>query len=191
MALIANSLRVDHELATAYIPDGKLSLFVGMSVFKKLKTQNCSKDLKLTWFQGVNLYVILHYDKPKKRKKAPNQPELAAVRKAARLEATRKHRWENEEPLREKARAIKASGCVSEEQAERTKKAHATYRAKHQAHLAFKQRLRRQEAFIAKHGIEAYRERIAAETARANAVLRAEQVARDLERLRQTRPAAT
>lgn len=46
-------------------------------------------------------------------------------------------------------------------------------------------------AFIAKHGIEAYRERIAAETARANAVLRAEQVARDLERLRQTRPAAT
>jgi hypothetical protein len=37
----------DHELATAYIPDGKLSLFVGMSVFKKLKTQNCSKDLKV------------------------------------------------------------------------------------------------------------------------------------------------
>jgi hypothetical protein len=32
--------------------------------------------------------------RPKKRKKAPNQPELAAVRKAARLEATRKHRWE-------------------------------------------------------------------------------------------------
>ncbi|KAJ7721410.1 hypothetical protein B0H14DRAFT_3520645 [Mycena olivaceomarginata] len=131
MALIANLLRVDHELATAYIPDGKLSLFVGMSVFKK------TEDAEL--FQRSQ-----DYDKPKKRKKAPNQPELAAVRKAARLEATRKHRWENEEPLREKARvrmaarrqAIKASGCVSEEQAERTKKAHATYRAKYKPHVA-------------------------------------------------------
>ncbi|KAJ7841071.1 hypothetical protein B0H14DRAFT_3457689 [Mycena olivaceomarginata] len=189
MALIANSLRVDHELATAYIPDGKLSLFVGMSVFKKLKTQNCSKDLKLTWFQGVNLYVILHYDKPKKRKKAPNQPELAAVRKAARLEATRKHRWENEEPLREKARAIKASGCVSEEQAERTKKAHATYRVKHisPSNKGCVDKKLLSPSTALKHIVNASLQRQLAPTR----VLRAEQVARDLERLRQTRPAAT
>jgi hypothetical protein len=47
VALIANSFRVDHELATAYIQDGKPSLFVCMSVLRKLKRQNCSKDVKV------------------------------------------------------------------------------------------------------------------------------------------------
>ncbi|KAJ7781682.1 hypothetical protein B0H14DRAFT_2631029 [Mycena olivaceomarginata] len=165
-----------------------------MSVLRKLKRQGCSKDVKLTWFRAqisthyCHLYQVVPPSIPllevhKTTKKAKQRPELSAVRKAARLEATRKHRWENEEALREKARvrmaahrqAIKDSGCVSEEQAERIKKAHAAYRAKHQPHLAFKQRLRRQDlsvrAFIAKHGIEAHRARIAEATARANAVL--------------------
>ncbi|KAJ7801749.1 hypothetical protein B0H14DRAFT_3489221 [Mycena olivaceomarginata] len=78
---------------------------------------------------------LWEYDSPQNHKKAKQRPELSAVRKAARLEATRKHRWENEEALREKARAIKDSGCVSEEQAEHIKKAHEAYRAKYELRL--------------------------------------------------------
>ncbi|KAJ7201968.1 hypothetical protein B0H12DRAFT_1244102 [Mycena haematopus] len=65
--------------------------------------------------------------------------------------------------------AIKASGEVSEEHAAAVKNAHANYRAKHREHLAFKQRLRRQKAYIAKYGEQAYRDRIAGEQARADA----------------------
>ncbi|KAJ7848833.1 hypothetical protein B0H14DRAFT_3452874 [Mycena olivaceomarginata] len=83
----------------------------------------------------------------------------------------------NEQELREKARvrmaarraAIKAEDQVSEEYAARVKKAHATYRAKQSKLLAFKQRLRRQSAFIAKYGKQSYLDRIAAERARDDA----------------------
>ncbi|KAJ7796128.1 hypothetical protein B0H14DRAFT_2620220 [Mycena olivaceomarginata] len=73
--------------------------------------------------------------------------------------------------LGQRRKAIKDSGEVSEEYANRVKEAHAR-KAKY---LAFKQRLRRQEAFIAKHGNEAYRERTARENARAAAASQAVQ----------------
>ncbi|KAJ7364788.1 hypothetical protein DFH08DRAFT_799103 [Mycena albidolilacea] len=83
----------------------------------------------------------------------------------------------HKDELREKAKvrmavrrqAIKASGEVSEEHSIRVKAAHAKYRAKNAKFLAFKQRLRRQEAFIAKYGVEAHRKRIASETAKGHA----------------------
>ncbi|KAF8142332.1 hypothetical protein K438DRAFT_1784873 [Mycena galopus ATCC 62051] len=79
----------------------------------------------------------------------------------------------NKEELREKARirmaarrrAIKDSGEVSQEHADHVKQAHTTKGE----YLAFKQRLHRQQAFIAKHGNEAYRARTTRETARADA----------------------
>ncbi|KAJ7718099.1 hypothetical protein B0H14DRAFT_3521802 [Mycena olivaceomarginata] len=72
----------------------------------------------------------------------------------------------NEQELREKARA---EDQVSEEYAARIKKAHTTYRAKQSKLLAFKQRLRRQNAFIANYGKQSYLDHIAAERARDNA----------------------
>ncbi|KAJ7872364.1 hypothetical protein B0H14DRAFT_3439044 [Mycena olivaceomarginata] len=115
-------------------------------------------------------------DGPQKRKKHQGRRSDNPAAKAARCEADRNYRWKNEEELREKARvrmaarraAIKEEG-QSEEYAAGVKKAHATYRAKQSKLLAFKQRLRRQKAFIAKYGQQAYLNRIAAERARDDA----------------------
>ncbi|KAK6968965.1 hypothetical protein R3P38DRAFT_3244291 [Favolaschia claudopus] len=86
-------------------------------------------------------------------------------------------RGRNEDILREKARlrmaahrqAIKDSGERSDANAESVKKAHQAYRNKNARYLAFKQRLRRQEAYIQKYGAEAYHERSVREQARAEA----------------------
>ncbi|KAK7053875.1 hypothetical protein R3P38DRAFT_2761588 [Favolaschia claudopus] len=102
---------------------------------------------------------------------------LSPAAKAAQLEASRKYRWKNEDALREKARirmaarrqAIKDAGEKSDAYAEGVKTAHQKYRAKNSRYLAFKQRLRRQEAYIAKYGAEAYQDRSARDQARAEA----------------------
>ncbi|KAJ7186262.1 hypothetical protein B0H12DRAFT_1083198 [Mycena haematopus] len=113
---------------------------------------------------------------------APTHPSSLSVR--------------NEDELREKARlrmaarrqAMKMSGAVSDETAASIKQAHANYRAKYEPKfrcysrkilicillrnakfLASKQRLRRQNAFIATHGVDAHRARMAAERAKEDA----------------------
>ncbi|KAJ7262796.1 hypothetical protein B0H12DRAFT_1069222 [Mycena haematopus] len=94
---------------------------------------------------------------------APTHPSSLSVR--------------NEDELREKARlrmaarrqAMKMSGAVSDETAASIKQAHANYRAKNAKFLASKQRLRRQNAFIATHGVDAHRARMAAERAKEDA----------------------
>ncbi|KAJ7895602.1 hypothetical protein B0H14DRAFT_2558662 [Mycena olivaceomarginata] len=81
--------------------------------------------------------------RPKNAIKGGHRPKLSPAKAAAQLEADRKYRWNsfvprNEDVLREKAKvrmakrrqAIKDSGKVTQEQADRTKKAHATYRVK-------------------------------------------------------------
>ncbi|KAJ7342700.1 hypothetical protein DFH08DRAFT_811044 [Mycena albidolilacea] len=109
----------------------------------------------------------------KNTKTTTKRRQPSAARKAAQLEAGQNYRWRHEDELREKAKvrmavrrqAIKASGEVSEEHSIRVKAAHA----KNAKFLAFKQRLHRQEAFIAKYGVEAHRKRIAGETAKGHA----------------------
>ncbi|KAK7015058.1 hypothetical protein R3P38DRAFT_3205089 [Favolaschia claudopus] len=118
----------------------------------------------------------LHLDSAAKQaKKPPIKRQLTPATKAARLEASRKYRWNNEDVLREKARmrmaALKESEGTSHASAESVKKAHKNYREKNGKFLAFKQRLRRQEAYIAKYGAEAYHVRAAREQARAEAAM--------------------
>ncbi|KAJ7309198.1 hypothetical protein DFH08DRAFT_1088334 [Mycena albidolilacea] len=131
-----------------------------------MKTQTSPIDPELSQNSSMN--------KVKTSQKRRPQSESAKV---ARREANRTYRWKNEDQLREKARvrmaarrqAIKESGQLSDEGAALIKQAHAKYRAKNQDYLRFKARLRRQEAFIANHGIEAHRKRIAEERARDDA----------------------
>ncbi|KAJ7154822.1 hypothetical protein C8R46DRAFT_1041794 [Mycena filopes] len=88
----------------------------------------------------------------------------------------------NEDELREKARlrmaerraGMKAEGVVSDSHAAGVKLANATYRARHRDLLAFKQRQRRQDAFISKYGRQAYQDRLAREKAKADAAMDAE-----------------
>ncbi|KAJ7796850.1 hypothetical protein B0H14DRAFT_2619515 [Mycena olivaceomarginata] len=70
--------------------------------------------------------------------------------------------------------AMKAEEYASEEHAVSVKDAHAAYRVKNREILAFKARVRRQNAFIAKHGIQAHHDRIAKERASADAAWQAQ-----------------
>ncbi|KAJ7876166.1 hypothetical protein B0H14DRAFT_3436819 [Mycena olivaceomarginata] len=115
--------------------------------------------------------------KPQLAKKSSSRRSDTPVAKAARHESSRNYRWKNEEEHREKARiqmakrraVMKAEGYVSEEHTISTKEAHTAYRAKNRELLASKARVRRQNAFIAKYGIQAHRDRIAKERAREDA----------------------
>ncbi|KAK7050120.1 hypothetical protein R3P38DRAFT_2763170 [Favolaschia claudopus] len=128
---------------------------------------------------GLLYNLVLARSGTKQAEKSQTSRQLTPAAKAARLDASRKYRWKNEEILREKARtrmaarrqAMKDSTGVSEAYAEGVKKAHETYRNKQRKYLAFKQRLRRQEAYIAKYGAEAYHTRAAQDQARAEAAL--------------------
>ncbi|KAJ7797033.1 hypothetical protein B0H14DRAFT_2619399 [Mycena olivaceomarginata] len=176
---IANSLRGDRKLVTGYCLTQKLFPSFHMAISAKLRRQNCyihvlvRTQAPYSNFPDINTVLA----SPQNPKKSRNRRPPSAFAKAAHLETSRKYQWNNEEKLREKSRirmaarrkAIKDSGEVSEEYANRVKEAHAR-KAKY---LAFKQRLRRQEAFIAKHGNEAYRERTARENARAAAASQA------------------
>ncbi|KAJ7898153.1 hypothetical protein B0H14DRAFT_2557199 [Mycena olivaceomarginata] len=176
---IANSLRGDRKLVTGYCLTQKLFPSFHMAISAKLRRQNCYIHVSVRTqapysnFPDINTVLA----SPQNPKKSRNRRPPSAFAKAAHLETSRKYQWNNEEKLREKSRirmaarrkAIKDSGEVSEEYANRVKEAHAR-KAKY---LAFKQRLRRQEAFIAKHGNEAYRERTARENARAAAASQA------------------
>ncbi|KAJ7936117.1 hypothetical protein B0H13DRAFT_2304191 [Mycena leptocephala] len=127
-----------------------------------MKSQTSSLDSTL-----VNSDVAASHQKSQTRK-IPSE-----ARKLSQREASAKYRWKNEEELREKARIRMANRClkvkqeefVDEDLAARTKLAHANYRKKHAGLLAFKQRVRRQEAFIAKHGLRAHQDRIAKQRA--------------------------
>ncbi|KAJ7144561.1 hypothetical protein C8R44DRAFT_865468 [Mycena epipterygia] len=104
-------------------------------------------------------------------------PALSKSDRAARREASQKYRWKNEDKLREKARlrmaarreAVKNQEDLLEGHVNRVKEHQATYRKKHADMLAFKQKRRRQEAFIAKYGREAFHERLHKEQAAADA----------------------
>ncbi|KAJ7019710.1 hypothetical protein C8F04DRAFT_1197420 [Mycena alexandri] len=151
-----------------------------------MQTQVCSIDPQL-----------VPPDKSPQAKQSGTRRRKSTAAKAAHAEASRKYREKHEDELRERARirmaqhraAIKATGEVSEERAAGIKNAHATRRD----FLAFKQRLRRQEAFLAKHGQDAYRARCARERAKADAAADAlwrAQVAQDEANRRAARQAA-
>ncbi|KAJ7830048.1 hypothetical protein B0H14DRAFT_3465086 [Mycena olivaceomarginata] len=70
--------------------------------------------------------------------------------------------------------AMKAEEYASEEHTVSVKDAHAAYRVKNREILAFKARVRRQNVFIAKHGIQAHHDRIAKERASADAAWQAQ-----------------
>ncbi|KAJ7078691.1 hypothetical protein B0H15DRAFT_954372 [Mycena belliarum] len=99
--------------------------------------------------------------------------KLSPAALASHRLSSQKYRWNNEQELREKARvrmavrrqAMKAGGLVSPEDAARTRAHHAAYREKKGPLLAFKQRRRRQDAFIAKYGDQAYTEHLRKEAA--------------------------
>ncbi|KAJ7788724.1 hypothetical protein B0H14DRAFT_2627986 [Mycena olivaceomarginata] len=116
-----------------------------------MKTQTSSIDPKLSQDESSQ-----------KAKSSPKRLKSSVVAKVTHREACRKYRWKRRQ-------AIKDAGCVSEEAAACTKAAHARYRAKKRKYLAFQQRLRRQETFIAKHGVQAHRERLAQNTSREDA----------------------
>ncbi|KAJ7302569.1 hypothetical protein DFH08DRAFT_977699 [Mycena albidolilacea] len=84
--------------------------------------------------------------------------------------------------------SIRAEGQVSDDYAAGIKQAHTNYRSKHRELLAFKARLRRQTAFVAKHGREALLDRIAKERARADAAWEAQQA--EIERQHREKQAA-
>ncbi|KAF8210751.1 hypothetical protein K438DRAFT_1752526 [Mycena galopus ATCC 62051] len=146
--VIAHSLRVNGKLASGYLSCENLSLPRHFEFSVKAKRQFCSIHLQ-----------------------SGTRPTLSPAAKAARLEASRKYHWKC-------CQAIKDSGDVSAKAATCTKEAHARYRAKCEQNLGFmyysdtnserrkakyldfKQRLRCQEAFIAKHGQEAYCQRL-------------------------------
>ncbi|KAJ7309163.1 hypothetical protein DFH08DRAFT_974905 [Mycena albidolilacea] len=135
-------------------------------------------------------------DKPQDAKKSKAHSRNSAAVKATKCDASQTYRWKNEEVLREKARvrmaahraSITAEGQVSEDYAAGVKQAHANYRSKHRDLLACKARLRRQNAFVTKHGRQALLDRIAKERARADAAWKAQQA--EIERQRQQKQAA-
>ncbi|KAJ7715370.1 hypothetical protein B0H14DRAFT_3522647 [Mycena olivaceomarginata] len=114
-----------------------------------------SKTFSGTDGEGVEPHRSALRDKSsQKAKLSPKRLKSSVVAKVAHREACQKYRWKHRQ-------AIKDAGCVSEEAAACTKAAHARYRAKKREYLAFQQRLRRQEIFITKHGVQAHRERLA------------------------------
>ncbi|KAJ6488919.1 hypothetical protein C8R45DRAFT_929626 [Mycena sanguinolenta] len=68
------------------------------------------------------------------------------------------------------SQAVKDAGGMSDEAAAHAKATQAKYRAKKRDYLAFKQRLRRHEAYITKHGVKAHHERLVRERSRQDAV---------------------
>ncbi|KAJ7851557.1 hypothetical protein B0H13DRAFT_1905090 [Mycena leptocephala] len=141
-----------------------------------MPTQTSSNDPKLTQTDSPSEMkfsgFLVSTPQAKKSRGGQRHPALA---RAARVEASRKYRWKNEEELREKAqirmaaKAIKERGSVSQKEADSIKNAHTTYRSKKRELLAFKQRVRRQDAFIAKHGHQAHQDRLARQRAREDA----------------------
>ncbi|KAK7052718.1 hypothetical protein R3P38DRAFT_2763055 [Favolaschia claudopus] len=97
-----------------------------------------------------------------KSKKTPTRRTLTPAAKAAQVEASRKYRWKRRQILKE-------PGEKSDAYVEGVKNAQQRYRTKNSKYLAFKQRLRRQEAYIAKYGADAYHERSQRQQARAEA----------------------
>ncbi|KAJ6542682.1 hypothetical protein B0H19DRAFT_1171445 [Mycena capillaripes] len=101
------------------------------------------------------------------------------------------YRWRNEEDLREKARVrmaayrqrLRDEDPDREARKERARASDKKYRAKQANFIAFKQRVRRQNAYIEKHGAQAYRDRCARED-------KAAAVAKALEEAAAARPRA-
>ncbi|KAJ7805264.1 hypothetical protein B0H14DRAFT_2611520 [Mycena olivaceomarginata] len=170
-------------------------LFWTHSWLRARKNGTARSTFRLAWslcdILGGNLLFS-----PQNAKKSKAHSRNSAAVKAARRDASRTYRWKNEEVLREKARvrmaahraSITAEGQVSEDYAAGVKQAHTNYRSKHRDLLACKARLRRQNAFVAKHGWQALLDRIAKERARADAAWEAQQA--EIERQRQQKQAA-
>ncbi|KAJ7485480.1 hypothetical protein FB451DRAFT_1168742 [Mycena latifolia] len=99
--------------------------------------------------------------------------QLSAAQMAARREAADRYRWKNEGDLRVKARirmrahrqAVKDTQALHEDYCSKKLHADTAYHKKHSKMLAFKQRIRRQNAFIEKHGQQAFSDRIARQQA--------------------------
>ncbi|KAJ7789816.1 hypothetical protein B0H14DRAFT_3161837 [Mycena olivaceomarginata] len=171
--LVANSLQGDRELVTATSANCDRFFLFRSSNYPKLKRQFRSLMNKVKTSQTRRPQSSLP------RSRAAMQTGLidGSMFDVGLPNDTSLFEGRNEDQLREKARvrmavhcqAIKESGQLSDEGAALIKQAHAKYRAKNQDYLRFKARLRRQEAFIANHGIEAHRKRIAEERARGDA----------------------
>ncbi|KAJ6509610.1 hypothetical protein DFH09DRAFT_1100884 [Mycena vulgaris] len=122
-------------------------------------------------------------ESPADAESAASESSLTPTQKAARRRSWAEYRWKHEPDMRESAKLrmraywttadatprhrqlIKDAVELSKDYEVKKKQADATYRAKHAQTLAFKQHIRQQKAFVAKHGEQAFRDCITKERA--------------------------
>ncbi|KAJ7178450.1 hypothetical protein C8R43DRAFT_1117838 [Mycena crocata] len=102
-------------------------------------------------------------------------PTRSEYTRAAHREAAAKYRWKYRKNIREQE-------LYDNDHVVRRKEADRKYRTKQADLLAFKQRRRRQDAYITKYGQDAYQERIRREGAARDAKWEAERTAAARER---------